>query len=40
MNPRQILGESKSVKQMIDLIKRVAPVKTNVLIIGESVTGK
>lgn len=37
---RPILGESKSVKQMIDMIKRVAPAKTNVLVIGESGTGK
>ncbi|MGK5084451.1 sigma-54 dependent transcriptional regulator [Bdellovibrionota bacterium FG-1] len=37
---RPILGESKPVKQMMEMIKRVAPAKTNVLIIGESGTGK
>jgi len=37
---RQILGESKSVKALIQLIMRVASSKTNVLVIGESGTGK
>jgi two-component system response regulator PilR (NtrC family) len=37
---RQILGESKAVKDLIGMINRVAGAKTNILVIGESGTGK
>ena len=35
-----IIGESASMKQVINLIKRVAPTECNILITGESGTGK
>ncbi len=35
-----MIGESKAIKELIELIRRVAPTKTNVLILGESGTGK
>jgi two-component system, NtrC family, response regulator PilR len=40
VNPRQILGHSPLVKEMLGLIHRVSTTKTNVLVIGESGTGK
>jgi DNA-binding NtrC family response regulator len=36
----QILGRSKSMKEIFDLIRRVADTQTNILITGESGTGK
>jgi two-component system, NtrC family, response regulator HydG len=36
----QILGKSKSMREVFDLIRRVADSQTNVLITGESGTGK
>jgi two-component system response regulator PilR (NtrC family) len=39
-NIRPIIGESQPVKEMLKLIDRVATTKTNVLIIGDSGTGK
>ena len=36
----QILGKSKSMKEIFDLIRRVADSQTNILITGESGTGK
>ena len=35
-----ILGESPAIKDAIDLAKRVAPTETNVLLLGETGTGK
>ncbi len=35
-----IIGESKLIQSMIDMISKVAPTQTSVLIIGESGTGK
>lgn len=35
-----IIGESKSVKHLIEMIERVAPSRSNVYIYGESGTGK
>jgi two-component system response regulator PilR (NtrC family) len=37
---REIIGTSKAVKAMNDMIARVAPAKTNILVTGESGTGK
>jgi two-component system response regulator PilR (NtrC family) len=37
---KKILGEAPVVKELLDMIRRVAPSRTNVLIIGESGTGK
>ncbi len=37
---RPILGESVPIRKLIQMIEKVAPVKTSVLIIGESGTGK
>jgi two-component system response regulator PilR (NtrC family) len=37
---REILGQSKAIRDLLAMIKRVAPNKTGVLIIGESGTGK
>jgi two-component system response regulator PilR (NtrC family) len=37
---REILGDSPPVKEMIALIRRVAGSKTNILVIGDSGTGK
>lgn len=39
-NTASIVGESKKVKEILDLIKRVAPTKATVLIQGDSGTGK
>jgi two-component system response regulator PilR (NtrC family) len=36
----QILGESASVKELMELVDKVAPTKTTVLVVGESGTGK
>jgi DNA-binding NtrC family response regulator len=36
----QIIGESESIRDMRDLIKRIAPTNATVLILGESGTGK
>ena len=36
----QIIGESQNVRDMRDLIKRIAPTNATVLILGESGTGK
>lgn len=36
----QIIGKSKSMKEIFDLIRRVADSQTNILITGESGTGK
>jgi transcriptional regulator with GAF, ATPase, and Fis domain len=38
--PRQILGNSKSWREVLDLISKVAPTDTTVLLTGESGTGK
>lgn len=35
-----IVGKSKTMLEMLDLVKRIAPSKVNVLIVGESGTGK
>lgn len=40
MAERPILGQSKSIRDLLALIRKVADTKTNVLIIGESGTGK
>jgi two-component system response regulator PilR (NtrC family) len=37
---KKILGEAPVVKELLDMIRRVAPSRTNVLVIGESGTGK
>jgi two-component system response regulator PilR (NtrC family) len=37
---RPILGESASIKALINLILKVGPTKANLLVIGESGTGK
>ncbi|MCB1054919.1 MAG: sigma-54-dependent Fis family transcriptional regulator, partial [Acidobacteria bacterium] len=36
----QIIGKSKPMQQVFDLIKLAAPSKSNILILGESGTGK
>ncbi|MFB3057214.1 MAG: sigma-54-dependent transcriptional regulator [Ignavibacteriaceae bacterium] len=36
----EILGESKAIKSILDLIEKVAPLDTRVLITGENGTGK
>jgi transcriptional regulator with GAF, ATPase, and Fis domain len=38
--PRQVLGNSKSWREVLDLISKVAPTDTTVLLTGESGTGK
>ncbi len=38
--PRQIIGNSKSWVEVLDLVSRVAPTETTVLLTGESGTGK
>jgi Nif-specific regulatory protein len=38
--PRQIIGRSKSWRDVLDLITKVAPTDTTVLLTGESGTGK
>jgi Nif-specific regulatory protein len=38
--PRQIIGNSKSWREALDLVSRVAPTETTVLLTGESGTGK
>ncbi len=38
--PRQIIGNSKSWREVLDLVSRVAPTETTVLLTGESGTGK
>ena len=38
--PRRIIGNSKSWREVLDLIARVAPTETTVLLTGESGTGK
>ncbi len=35
-----IIGESKQIKQILSVVKRIAPTDTTVLILGESGTGK
>lgn len=35
-----IVGKSRALVEMLDLVKRIAPSKVNVLIVGESGTGK
>src|SRR5271156_5979971 len=37
---KKIIGEAPVVKELLDMIRRVAPSRTNVLVIGESGTGK
>ncbi len=36
----QIIGKSKGIRQVLELVDRAAPTKSNVLITGESGTGK
>jgi len=38
--PRQVLGNSRSWREVLDLISKVAPTDTTVLLTGESGTGK
>ena len=38
--PRQIIGSSKSWREALDLVSKVAPTETTVLLTGESGTGK
>ncbi len=38
--PRQIIGNSKGWREVLDLVSRVAPTDTTVLLTGESGTGK
>jgi transcriptional regulator with GAF, ATPase, and Fis domain len=38
--PRQIIGNSKSWREALDLVSRVSPTDTTVLLTGESGTGK
>ena len=38
--PRQIIGNSKSWREVLDLVSRVSPTDTTVLLTGESGTGK
>jgi transcriptional regulator with PAS, ATPase and Fis domain len=38
--PRQIIGNSKNWREALDLVARVAPTETTVLLTGESGTGK
>ena len=38
--PRQIIGNSKNWREVLDLVSRVAPTETTVLLTGESGTGK
>lgn len=38
--PQRILGKSKSWREVLDLVSRVAPTDTTVLLTGESGTGK
>ncbi len=38
--PRQIIGNSKSWREVLDLVSKVAPTETTVLLTGESGTGK
>src|SRR5215471_2714865 len=38
--PRQIIGNSKSWREALDLVAKVAPTETTVLLTGESGTGK
>ncbi|MEK6704847.1 MAG: sigma-54 dependent transcriptional regulator [Bdellovibrionota bacterium] len=37
---KSIIGESRTIRELLDLVGRVAPTKSNVLVIGESGTGK
>jgi len=37
---RGVLGESSSFRKVMDLLEKVAPTKSNILILGESGTGK
>ncbi|MDX9724055.1 MAG: sigma-54 dependent transcriptional regulator, partial [Myxococcota bacterium] len=36
----KMIGQSKPMQQLYDLLRRVAPTRTNVLIVGETGTGK
>src|SRR6266511_5320597 len=38
--PRQIIGNSKSWREALDLVSKVSPTETTVLLTGESGTGK
>ncbi|OPX18310.1 hypothetical protein BXT86_01845 [candidate division WOR-3 bacterium 4484_100] len=38
--PSMIVGESKQIKRVLDVVKRIAPTDTTILILGESGTGK
>jgi transcriptional regulator with GAF, ATPase, and Fis domain len=40
LGPRQIIGKSKSWREVLDLVAKVAPTETTVLLTGESGTGK
>ncbi|MBV9947671.1 MAG: sigma-54-dependent Fis family transcriptional regulator, partial [Myxococcales bacterium] len=37
---RQLLGHSEGMRRLLDLVQRIAPARTTVLITGESGTGK
>ncbi len=39
-DPRRIIGKSKSWREVLDLVSKVAPTETTVLLTGESGTGK
>ena len=39
-NFKEIVGQSTAMKKVLDMLKKVAPLPTTVLITGESGTGK